>query len=275
MSDWNLSNPLLAGVQAKIGLDAGNSPHVPHPHVVGEFKIPLSVGVSLGSEFGLFIRLSDSTNAGSGPYDLTKHFYWPGPTFAPQAFDPGSWGDIVLSRAELGYSLVEFHLAAGWNLVSLPLVPRTNAITSVLAALIASNEVTVVWSYTGTPRTWRYFMPGKASTLTTMNDGEGYWIYMVKADTLGVSGTVIPPAATPPTYMLLTGWNLLGFKPQPTVANETIGAYLSTIAGKYDTNDVWILDNASGNWIRAQGSTWLVPGQAMWVLMTAPGTLRP
>jgi len=274
-TDWSPPNPLLAGVQAKIGLDAGSSPHVPHPHVVGEFKIPLSVGVSLGSEFGLFIRLSDSTVYLSGTYDLTKHFYWPGPSLAPQAVDPGSWGDIVLSRAELGYSLVEFHLAAGWNLISLPLVPRTNAISSVLNALIVSSEVTVVWSYTGTPRAWKSFMPGKASTLTTMNDGEGYWIYMTKADTLGVNGAVIPPAVTPPTYTLLTGWNLVGFKPQPTVANETVGAYLSSITGKYDTSNVWILDNVSGNWIRATDSTWLRPGEAMWILMITPGTLRP
>ena len=274
-TDWSPPDPLLAGVQAKIGLDAGYSPHVPHPHVVGEFKIPLGVGVTLGSEFGLFIRLSDSTVYLSGTYDLTKHFYWPGPTLAPGASDPSLWGDVVLSRAEVGYSLLEIHLAAGWNLVSLPLVPRTNAISSVLNALIVSNEVTVVWSFTGTPRAWKFYTPGKASTLTTMNDGEGYWIYMTKADTLGVSGAVIPPAVTPPTYTLLTGWNLVGFKAQPAVANETVGTYLSSIAGKYDSNNVWILDNVSGNWIRATGSTWVRPGEAMWILMATSATLRP
>jgi hypothetical protein len=269
---WSPLNPLLAGAQAKIGLDTGNSPHAPYPHFVGEFKIPLSVGITLGSEFGFFIHLGDS-------HDdlLSMHFYWPGPSLAPEMYDPSSWGDVLLSRAELGYSLVELRLVAGWNLVSLPLVPRTNAITSVLNALIASNEVAVVWSYTGAPRTWKFYIPGKASTLTVMNDGEGYWIYMRAADMLGVSGTVIPPAVTPPTYTLLTGWNLVGFKPQPDIENKTVSDYLLSLTDNYDPNNIWILDNSSGNWIRATDSTWIRPGEAMWILITAPSgtTLKP
>ena len=268
-TDWNSVPSVLAGLQVKISLDTGNSPHAPHPHVVGEFKIPLSAGISLGSEFGFLVRLGDSSESWS------MHFYWPGPSWGPQYDDPGSWGDVVLSRAELGYSLAEVPLVAGWNLVSLPLVPRTNAISTVLAALIAANEVTVVWSYTGTPRAWKSYTPGKTSTLSTMNDGDAYWIYMTKADTLGVSGAVIPPTVTPPTYTLLAGWNLVGFKPQPTVTNETVGAYLSSISSKYDPNNVWILDNSSGNWIRATDSTWIQPGEAIWIFMTASATLRP
>jgi predicted GH43/DUF377 family glycosyl hydrolase len=167
-------------------------------------------------------------------------------------------------------------LASGWNLVSTPVVPSNAAIVSVLGSF-ASNEVTVVWGYvgTGSTRSWASYRPGSGGALTTINDGNGYWIYMRYPDTLFVGGNIIPPASTPPSYPLSAGWNLIGFKPQPTVANETVGAYLSSIAGKYDSSNVWILDNSSGNWIRAQDSTWLVPGQAMWILMTAPGTLRP
>lgn len=170
---------------------------------------------------------------------------------------------------------VGISLNAGWNLVSLPLVPKDASIATVLSHQIASNEVAIVWSYTGTPRTWKSFIPGKASTLTMINDGEGYWIYMRSNDTLYVDGYVIAPAKTPPSYMLVVGWNLIGFKPQPNIENETVGTYLSSITGSYDQKNVWVLDNSSGIWVPATDSTWLRPGDAMWILVKTPGTLRP
>jgi hypothetical protein len=108
-----------------------------------------------------------------------------------------------------------------------------------------------------------------------MVDGDAYWVYMRSNDTLYVDGYVIAPAKTPPSYTLVVGWNLIGFKPQPNIENETVGAYLSSIAGSYDQKDVWILDNSSGIWVRATDSTWLRPGDAMWILVKTPGTLRP
>jgi Zn-dependent metalloprotease len=166
-------------------------------------------------------------------------------------------------------------LHAGWNLVSLPLIQDNPSITSVLRYQIASNEIAIVWSYTGMPRAWRYFIPGKASTLSTVVDGDAYWIYTRAADTLYVEGNVIAPVRTPPSYSLAAGWNLVGFKPQPIITAGTVGEYLFSIAGYYDPNNVWVLDNSSGNWIRATNSTVLEPGQAMWILMTRSATLRP
>jgi hypothetical protein len=116
------------------------------------------------------------------------------------------------------------------NLVSLPLVPKDNSVATVLQHQIASNEVVIVWSYTGTPRIWKSFVPGKAGTLTTMTDGDVYWIY----DTLCIDGCVIVPVSTPPTCSLLSGWTLVGFKLQLVVANEAVGVYLRTIAGSCD-----------------------------------------
>jgi hypothetical protein len=170
-------------------------------------------------------------------------------------------------------------LSTGWNLVSTPLVPNNNAIKSILAPAIAANELSIVWSYTGTgtTRTWQSFTPPSTGTLTTMVDGSGYWIYMKTADVLFVGGTVIPPSVNPSTYSLVPGWNLVGFKPQPSIISETVGSYLSSITGSYDSNNVWIY-NANGSWTRdTGGSTSLMPGQAMWIFVTAPtgGTLKP
>ena len=199
--------------------------------------------------------------------------YYSGDTSSPVYRNPPDTLSYSIGLA----SVSAIPLKSGWNLISLPIVPGDNAMKSVLRWLISANEVSVVWSYTGTPRAWKSFTPPASGTLTAMKDGEGYWIYMKAADTLYVGGSVIPAASTPSTYSLTAGWNLVGFKPQPTIQNITVHDYLQSISGSYDVNNVWIYDNTNGNWIRASqdGSTWLKPGQAMWVLITAPAALRP
>lgn len=167
----------------------------------------------------------------------------------------------------------------GWNLISLPIVPATISLTTLLAPLLAKGEVKLVWAYTGTPRTWKFFAPGSppTGTLTTMVDGNGYWIYMNHNDTLLVNGFIIPPASPPPTYSLVHGWNLVGFKPQPTFGAETLGNYLSTIIGMYDTAHVYTYDNSAGMWKNLSATDSLSVGQAFWVVVTpATGaTLKP
>jgi hypothetical protein len=187
-----------------------------------------------------------------------------------------------LSRTKIltvGVALVKIPLKAGWNLISIPVIPNNNAIKTILSSLITANEVSIVWSYTGTPRAWKSFTPPSSGSLTTMVDGDAYWIYMKAADTLFVNGTVIPPASTPHTYPLVVGWNLVGFKPQPTLENMTIGDYFSSITGSYVLNSVWIYSNSDGTWTRADvtpvtGSVIHI-GDAVWIYVTAPITLIP
>jgi len=172
-------------------------------------------------------------------------------------------------------------LKPGWNLVSLPIMPYNTKISKVLSTLIAAKDFTIVWGYQGGAWKSATLSNGVFSTaggLTTMQDGFGYWIYMTTADKLNVVGYVIaPPPAPPPTYSLSKGWNLVGFKPQPTVQNETVDQYLSSISGSYDANNVWVYDNLNGSWIRATASTELAPGEAMWIFVTpaSGGTLSP
>jgi len=202
---------------------------------------------------------------------------WYNQTFAPDTYDMNAAAtELRAAGYQVPSFVAEIPLVAGWNLISLPVISSTSAITTVLAQL-PTGEVTVVWSYagTGSTRSWMYYKPGTGGSLTTMVDGNGYWIYVTSADTLYVPGYVIAPASVPPTYSLVLGWNLVGFKPQPSIANETVHNYLATISGKYDPNNVWILDNSNGNWIRATDSTWIRPGEAMWVLMVTSATLRP
>ena len=191
------------------------------------------------------------------------------------------WGSIDATKLAKHFapqaSTISISLSAGWNLISLPLAPLSTKTNNVLSGLIAANDFTTVWAYQGGKWSYAALSNGALSgPLTTMQDGVGYWIYMTQVDNLTVGGYVIPPPpSSPQTYNLAAGWNLVGFKPQPTVQNETVGTYLSSLSGQYDPNSVWIYDNSNGSWIRADSTHMLQPGEAMWIFMTRSATLIP
>jgi len=167
--------------------------------------------------------------------------------------------------------LASIGLVAGWNLISLPVVPLTSAVGNVLAGLIASNGLAIVWSFQG--GSWKFFTPTGSPTLTTMVDGLGYWLYVTHAYTLLVLGFTVVPGATPPVYALTAGWNLVGFKPVSPSQNETVGAYLASISGKYIIAGVY--DNLNATWLVGNPNLQLAPGEAMWLFTTASATLIP
>ena len=188
---------------------------------------------------------------------------------------------VLMFPGSTGLSSFLLELQAGWNLISLPLMPGRTAIGKLLLPLIQTQELVVVWSYTpGASPAWASFTPPGPSTCTSsatqlcsMMDGRGYWVRVNDAINMTMAGYVIPPAGSPPNYSLSLGWNLVGFKPQPDpTATETVSAYLTSISGKYDSNNVWLYN---GSWVRATASTNLSPGEAMWILVTTPASLRP
>ena len=164
-------------------------------------------------------------------------------------------------------------LVPGWNLISLPLTPISTAIGTVLGSQISSEDFSIIWGYSGGKWSSATQSGGKITgTLTTIQDGLGYWIYMTKADNLTVvsSGFATPPT-TPPSYPLGVGWNLVGFTPEPTIGQESTSSYLSSLDGNY--GHIYLYDNSLGTW--AENPTSLQPGQAVWVYVTAPATLTP
>jgi len=221
--------------------------------------------------------LSSTIGFVSCPFEVTSAgtYYWNGTAqktgyysaMAPQATFTFTAGPVVY----------KIPLVTGWNLVSIPIVPANTAIGTVLSSQVAGGNLTVVWSYQSGMWSYASLSGGRMSgSLMTMQDGFGYWIYMTKPDHLFVVGSVMsPPPATPPSYSLAAGWNLVGFKPQPTVQGENVGQYFSSISGKYDTNNAWVFNDLDQSWIRTNSSFVLQPGQALWILMTTPATLRP
>ncbi len=142
---------------------------------------------------------------------------------------------IVSAEDELGNTITDasaaftvevsqtISLSEGWNLISLPLIPDDDTIDVVLADI--SDSVTMVeYYYNNGPEDqgWLWYQPGVAeSTLTTMEDGKGYWVNMSSPATLTITGSQMPPPpALPPTYAVAEGWNLIGFKSTAAMDND-------------------------------------------------------
>jgi subtilase family serine protease len=205
--------------------------------------------------------------AGTG-YDLTTG--WGSPDVAHFVADIQPF--LAPANAYPGYSI---SLVPGWNLISLPLIPANTAINTVFGGLALAGESSIIWSYQGGKWLAAVLSGTKLTgTLKTAQDGFGYWVYMTTADTLWANGYIfLPPPATPPSYPLGVGWNLVGFKPEPTIGPEATLSYLSGLGTNYDSGHVYLYVNSSGAW--TENPTNLSPGQAIWVYVTAASTLTP
>jgi hypothetical protein len=159
-------------------------------------------------------------------------------------------------------------LVAGWNLISLPLIPLDSSINGVLADIL--DNVISVWHYDAAAKRWYSFTPGASSDLTWMKDGEAYWINMKAAQNLTLAGTQVPKGTkVPPTYDVVAGWNMVGFK--STANNVTAADYLKGIEPVriyYFEGGVWKL-------IPTPFSEFMKPGLGYWVAFTALATIYP
>jgi hypothetical protein len=168
------------------------------------------------------------------------------------------------------FDVANVTLIEGWNLISLPLIPLDSSINAVLAGI--TNDVKSVWYWSGR---WYSFVPGGPSDLTSMRDGKAYWINMNAAQNLTVAGREMPEGAQlPPTYDVVAGWNMVGFKSIPWNANNvTAEDYL------VGTEYVRIYGYENGTWFFIPGPPYnspkLKPGLGYWVAFTEPGTIYP
>ncbi|MGD0175630.1 MAG: NHL repeat-containing protein [Candidatus Bathyarchaeia archaeon] len=234
------------------------------------FKPPFTTGMAAS----LVIGQADFTHGSGATTQTGLH--------APMGLDFDTVGNlwvvedannrVLMFPGSTGLSAFLLELQAGWNLISLPLVPTQTATAKLLTPLIQLHELVVAWGFTA-PNTWSYFKPPNLGTLTTMVDGKGYWVLVTDAINITIAGYVITPGSAPPTYSLAAGWNLFGFKPQPLIQNETMATYLTSLDTKYSS--IWVYDNLNATWIRGTPELVLAPGEGIWIYMTTPATLLP
>ncbi len=173
-----------------------------------------------------------------------------------------------------GHSLFEKALVPGWNLVSLPVIPESTAITDVLSSI--AGQYTLVQAYDAGSDTWKSYdpaLPPEASDLLTLDERTPFWIEMSEAGTLTLDGLL-------PIYTeqnLVTGWNLIGY---PASDPRTVPDALTSIEGKY-TKVLRYEAGQSDPWKRystdmppwANTLTQMAPGWGYWIYVTEDCTL--
>jgi len=196
-------------------------------------------------------------------------------SFADQ-HDPitGNNADVVCVTGKaldpVTHAVVE--LDAGFNLISLPLIPDNPDIQAMMAGI----DFLVVARYDTTPPSFPVYAGGVPTPpFTTMNDGVGYWVNMNTAGppNLEFNGDelVADPLTPPPSYDVVEGWNLIGFKSTVPKLPED---YLAAIAGKYV-----MIYGYDGNFFiaGAPGHEMLQPGLGYWLAVKTgeAGTIFP
>ena len=165
-------------------------------------------------------------------------------------------------------------LDEGWNLISMPLDMADN-IEDVLEGVL--DNVTVVYQWDNYSEEWLSYTPLSGGTLTTMEDGGGYWIYMDSSDTLTVEGIDTASQGWPPEYDVYGGqegrWNMIGFTSPVAIYHE---GYLDTIEGDYSV--IYGHNTETDEWFTLYPSEErdgrMEPGYGYWIYMEDDGTIE-
>ena len=162
-------------------------------------------------------------------------------------------------------------LSTGWNLISLPIIPDNNNITRIITPdNLASGDISninIIYSFNISGSKWIFWNGSPSSTITSIKDGQGYWLFAEAEDTLTIWGT----EATVTDYSMTETWNMLGFT---SIAEQDYASYLSSIGGSYSMLYGW--DAATESWfcptLNQHGGK-LEPGRGYWIYMSSPATI--
>jgi hypothetical protein len=79
-------------------------------------------------------------------------------------------------------------LSAGWNFISFSKLPSNSAAIEIVLADV-SPSVGIVWGYDNSAKQWLKWKPSTTNpTLTSIELGKGYWIYMNETGTINLLG---------------------------------------------------------------------------------------
>ncbi len=128
---------------------------------------------------------------------------------------------------------LEIDLLAGWNLISLPLIPGDESPAAVLASV--AGKYNSAWAYApGQTNPWLSYdpdVPPFLNTLTAIDEKMGVWLNMKEAAILTVTGT--QPGST--EIAIFQGWNFIGYPSDQTRSVPNVLAGVSY-------NSAWAYD---------------------------------
>ncbi len=146
--------------------------------------------------------------------------------------DPSHINNVITLTGSVGNP---FQLRQGWNFISVPKRLANPALAHFLGKIFAN--VAIVWGYDAVNQQWLKYRPDTDSgTLSAIEWGKGYWVYMTLPDIPVVDGDT--PSAS---VQLSEGWNLVGYN---GTDGADVASALQGIAGKWSI--IWNWDN--GQW---------------------------
>jgi len=187
----------------------------------------------------------------------------------------GSWTETL--QVTFIPSPMNLELSKGWNLVS---IRRSPADPSVSGVFGETGKIEKVYSYED--GSWKTsFWDGSAwvGTLSTIEDGKGYWVYCNEDVVREIPLKVSDPWELPPSYELDAGWNLIGYTSltgNPSLASN----YFASLTK--EGNPIWasayFYDPETGYTLvkpSTASEKTINPGEACWIYLLEPGTLVP
>ncbi|MBA7624897.1 hypothetical protein ES703_32311 [subsurface metagenome] len=246
--------------------------------VVGEETVPIVIDLLDGgvtpdveADDGIYTGTATvDSDAGWGDYPVT--------ITAKDAKGNEAIDESLILAVRYGATGYDLDLVEGWNLISLPLIPDSSNIMVVISATtLLSEDVSNVGTVLGyDPATGDFprYIPGTGGALAEMEDGQGYWVFMEEADTLTITGRQLPvPPAVPPTYDVVEGWNLIGFK---SLEDDIDTNYLANITGTYPV--LWSYNAVAGAYSNVKDVVppdGMVVGHGFWIWINEAGTIVP
>ena len=167
--------------------------------------------------------------------------------------------------------LWQLDLLVGKHLISIPLQLIDYRVEVALATLAGKYDYVREFDARDSVSPWKSYVPGRAyNTLTHLNLGTSFWIY------INTPGSIIVTGAKAPTTNidLVAGWNLVGYpslQTTYTVADMKASLPAGVIVEGFDINsppyNLWILPSTytlkagEGYWVYVpSAATWSVTG---------------
>jgi len=132
---------------------------------------------------------------------------------------------VTVTQSGLPGTTDNILLHAGWNLISLDVIPDPSTPESVFQQLIEDGNLIFV---TGYDQEGLVFDPNdipELNTLVNLTPGMGYWVKVINEAVLNVTGEQIPTSFS---INLTTGWNLVAYWPEePLPPEDAFGSLIT------------------------------------------------
>ncbi len=195
----------------------------------------------------------------------------PGWTFSSPRFTAhaNSIGEGPILAAPPG-SEETISLTPGWNFISFPQLPSSPAPVDTVFGGLSAN-LRIVWGYDNANKTWLKYSPSASTpTLTSIEFGKGYWVYMSREAFINMTAWAPPASAR---VNLTGGWNLIGY--HGTNNKDITNGLGASVDGRWILLWTWEGDRWFGKHaaltLPVDPLTSLSHGRAYWIKVNSDG----